>query len=942
MPTGSSGFNLNDERAHRLERAIDEFRTALDEGRRIDDDAFCRTHADLMPELGIQIRMLRRIRGVDVDSDENLPDRSDYRFDDGDIRRFLQANLPQYSIEDGISRGGQGLVFRAIHLHTHRPVAIKVLADGVFATRQQLDRFMREIELAARLRHPNIVAIHDSGTIQNRPYCVMEFVDGTAIDDYVLLERPGLAERIQLFVKICRALSYAHQRGVIHRDLKPANILVDADGEPRLLDFGLAKDAFATEATGAGLSMPGQVIGTLQYLSPEQFRGEPGEIDIRTDLYALGLVFYHVLTGAFPYPVEGSYDAVRDNILSRNPVSIRGLSKSPETGIDLHEIDADIEAILRKALEKEKDRRYQSASEMADDFDRYLRGDVVEARADTRFYVLRKTLRRYRIQLAVASGFVLMATIAAIISTTLYVQAARERDRANESASLAQRIMNRVFTVVDDVVSRLAGGQRARDLIYQGSDDDLAQLADVLGNIEGVDCEQARVNINRGKIAVRSGDIQEAVSRFRQAIAGLDATQASDAQTAALKIEAMTLLGSVLENPRASLSSAIELAKAHLASGADGELFSVLLCEAQVEMSRQASLAGDKAIAVKWADEALATFKASNDDSPYHARLMQAAVSAHDWAGGAERNLGDCEASEAHFKSALQLLGQLIAASPADFSTRYKRMRLYTQVANYAKDAGELDRAVHFLKLAIDDAELLCGADPGEYEWSRGLIVANLGLALIQREDAPDQAQATLQKCEKRLADWQAMFPSNARYREISGAILDSRGLIAQSDKQWAKSLDYFNEALSVFQALEADGFGHLNTRDSIAFVLSRLGKAHRQVGDYEKALRCSGRCLAIRWRQLAMEPQSTTRRLDYLEARFDWDKLILNIGDPIVCVVAHRELEMLEAELGNMESDDSNRCQIRGIEKSLLGVRGELAESRWERTAAPFICWIE
>ncbi|MCA9256933.1 MAG: serine/threonine protein kinase, partial [Phycisphaerales bacterium] len=241
MMSDSSESSSADGRPQRLQQAVDEFRDALDAGRTIDDRSFCELRADLMPELGMQIRMLRRIRGVDVDSDASFHRVAAATFDDEDIRRFLQENLTKYTIQDAISRGGQGLVFRATQHGTHRDVAIKVLADGVFASKQQLERFMREIELAARLRHPNIVAIHDSGTVQNRPYCVMEYVDGEPVDDYILLERPSLRDRVTLFAKICRAVSYAHQRGVIHRDLKPANILVTADGQPKILDFGVAR-----------------------------------------------------------------------------------------------------------------------------------------------------------------------------------------------------------------------------------------------------------------------------------------------------------------------------------------------------------------------------------------------------------------------------------------------------------------------------------------------------------------------------------------------------------------------------------------------------------------------------------------------------------------------------------------------------------------------------
>lgn len=316
--------------------------------------------------------------------------------------------VPGYQILGEIHRGGQGVVYKAIQNDTRRKVAIKLLLRGRSAVPRQRIRFEQEIALAASLRHPNIVAVHDS--VRPRDGWLgyaMEYVSGRPLDEWARgteqKTAPSLDEKVRLFIKVCDAVQYAHRRGIIHRDLKPGNILVDADGEPRLCDFGVAK--IAEGKKHGPKTVTGEFVGTLAYASPEQVSGSPDLIDTRSDVYSLGVVLYEAIIGQMPYAVDVPVSDAVHNIASTAP-------RSPSTvGV---RIATDLQIIIFKALAKEPERRYQSAQRLGDDLRRSLQGEAIEARRSSGWYVLRKTARRHWVPVAVAAGVLAVVLAAAI------------------------------------------------------------------------------------------------------------------------------------------------------------------------------------------------------------------------------------------------------------------------------------------------------------------------------------------------------------------------------------------------------------------------------------------------------------------------------------------------------------------------------------------------
>ncbi len=344
----------------------------------------------------------------------------------GDAEREL--SVAGYEILDEVHRGGQGVVYRARQIATHRTVAVKVLLTGAFATSKQRRRFEREIELVAGLRHPDIVTIYDSGVTEDgRHWFAMEYLDGDTLDDYLDGHHLGFADRLRLFSRICGAVSHAHQRGIIHRDLKPGNITVDADGAPHVLDFGLAKPV-NTEIDGeqATVTIDGTFVGTIAYASPEQTTGDPGAVDVRSDVYALGVILFEMLTRRLPYTVTGRLSDVIDAIVNTPPESLRSATDLPER------LDDDIETIVRTALAKDPSRRYQSVEALQRDVEHCLADEPIDARRDSGWYVLRKTLSRHKLQAGAAAAFVLLLAAFGIAMSLLYQHARNEANKVTQ------------------------------------------------------------------------------------------------------------------------------------------------------------------------------------------------------------------------------------------------------------------------------------------------------------------------------------------------------------------------------------------------------------------------------------------------------------------------------------------------------------------------------
>ena len=341
------------------------------------------------------------------------------------------SRIGQYRIHAKLGAGGMGVVYQAEQEHPRRIVALKVIRPGLTSP-ELIQRFERESEALGRLQHPGIAQIYEAGAADAgfgaQPYYAMEFIHGPSLGKYVEGHQLHTRGRLEIMAKICEAVHHAHQRGIIHRDLKPGNILVDETGQPKILDFGVARmtdsDTHVTRQTDLG-----QLVGTLDYMSPEQVLADPLELDTRSDVYTLGVILYELLARRPPYILSRKLHEAVQTIRETDPDPLSTVSKSYR---------GDLETIVAKALEKDKARRYASAADLAGDIQRYLNDEPITARPPSTAYQLQKFARRHRALVAgIAAVFVVL--VGGIVASTW------QAVRANRAGQIARAERDRAF-----------------------------------------------------------------------------------------------------------------------------------------------------------------------------------------------------------------------------------------------------------------------------------------------------------------------------------------------------------------------------------------------------------------------------------------------------------------------------------------------------------------
>ncbi len=389
----------------------------------------CPGDAELLAEVKARLQYVRRL---EAKLDVLLPSSAGSEAGTAAARPWTAQppHLSGYEVQDELGRGGMGVVYRAWDQRLHRPVAIKMLLAGDFARPDERERFEREAEAAAGLRHANIVQVYQVGDFEGRPYFTMEFVEGGSLAEKLAGTPLAGGPAAMLLATVAEAVQAAHDRGIVHRDLKPGNVLLTEDGTPKIADFGLARRL----DDGAGLSRSGIPLGTPNYMAPEQALGLTHSIGPVADVYALGAILYEALTGRPPFRAETTAETLRQVVEQEPTPPSRWNAKVPR----------DLEVICLKCLRKEPHRRYSSAAALAADLRRFERAEPITARPSGPLERSVRWLGRRRVQAAALALGTLLGV--ALVGGGLWLRSEhdasirRERDRARREQALVARL----------------------------------------------------------------------------------------------------------------------------------------------------------------------------------------------------------------------------------------------------------------------------------------------------------------------------------------------------------------------------------------------------------------------------------------------------------------------------------------------------------------------
>jgi serine/threonine protein kinase len=436
----------------------------------------------------------------------------------------MPKQIGKFRIKKLIATGGMGAVYQGVQEQPRRTVAIKLMKSGV-TSKSALRRFEYESQLLARLKHPGIAAVYDAGTHEAHdgavPYFVMEYIAGAKrITDYVRDKNLSTRERLKLFTEAADAIHHGHTKGIIHRDLKPDNVLVDSFGKVKVIDFGVARATDSDMAVTTLQTDIGQLIGTVQYMSPEQVEAEPDNLDTRSDVYSLGVILYEMLCGKLPYDVSKMklYDATR---------VVREQEALKLSTVDTA-LRGDVETIVAKALEKDRDRRYQSAENLAADIQRYLHDEPITARPPSLTYQVRVFTRRNKalmtgvaavfgallLGLAGMSYLYVDTNLARRDAETARASEAAQRQLAEENAASVQAVSDFLLTQILDAADPETGADSNIKLI-----DALDQASANIGDqFIGIPLVEASIRFKLGRIYRQIGEYTIALSHLERSL----------------------------------------------------------------------------------------------------------------------------------------------------------------------------------------------------------------------------------------------------------------------------------------------------------------------------------------------------------------------------------------------------------------------------------------
>ncbi len=736
---------------------------------------------------------------------------------------WIGRRLGPYRIVQEIGRGGMGIVFKAVRDDDQysKTVALKV-APACRDLDLLRDRFRLERQILAGLEHPNIARLLEGGTDHGTPFFAMEYVDGASITDYCKAGALSVRERIELFRQVCAAVHYAHQHMVVHRDLKPSNIVVDRAGNPKLLDFGIAK--LLTPDLDGGNTVTGTLWWTPDYTSPEQILGR--NVTTRTDIYSLGLVLYELLTGVRAQASKHSSPSELQAAVCDVEPPLPSVSAAADGNLALsRELRGDLDRVVAMAIRKEPERRYGSIQEFSDDLGRCLTGRPVLANPGSRTYRAHKFIGRHR--LAFAAGCIMVMLAATGLASTLY-QAHRAEIRFLQLRKLA----NIFIFDVHDRIAKLPGATEARKMIVQTALEYLENLrADAAGDPalarELAGAYQRIGDVQGQPTTSNLGDTQGALISYRHAASLLSPLELRNDLVARRQLAMVqSKIGTVLrtlgstKEALASYYQARDTVERALKQEPGDQTTLNLNGQIQLDLARILLTTGDKAGAAKASRAVIEISRALVVREPAN-REARGNLSV------AEANLatillanGELEEAAANFRSAIEVRAKLSKGDPDNADLRRSLMVGYGHLAdalgvNGGMSLGDLPGAADAIAKAVTIAEWLCAKDPADRKAQFDLASAKLRLGSILA-DEPERAAEGIKPLEEAqviLVRLSAEDPKNYRYRyniafvdRRTGDAMARAGRTAEAERHFERAAALASQLLTGPDGSKAHG----------------------------------------------------------------------------------------------------------------------------------------
>jgi serine/threonine protein kinase/tetratricopeptide (TPR) repeat protein len=755
----------------------------------------------------------------------------------------------RYKLLEMIGEGGMGTVWRAEQREpVKRLVALKLIKPGMDSG-AVLARFEAERQALALMDHPHIAKVLDGGTTENgHPYFVMELVKGLPLTDYCDDCRLSVQERLNLFVHICSAVQHAHQKGIIHRDLKPSNILVtEHDGKPvpKVIDFGLAKALGATALTERTLHTAyGTVVGTPLYMAPEQVGINALDVDTRTDIYALGAILYELLTGTTPLEKrrfkEAAWDEIKRLIREEEPPrpSLRLSSsdalptlaarRQTEPAKLSRLVKGDLDWIVLKALEKDRNRRYETANGLSMDVQRHLSGEPVLAAPPSVTYRLRKFLRKRRGPV-LAAALMLLALVSGISGTSWgLVEAVKQRDAADDAraAEAGQR--------------QLAEANATKAVAAAKEETRQRHIADAHAKKAAEAAEQERKAKER-----EAEQRQAAVAAQRRA---MEALQATTDDVMEQLLGARPILG---PTEKAFLQATLKRWQVFAAEKGDSPEARAIRAEGlfRVALLRRKLGEQEPAQAEYWqATTLLEQLLAEFPTNPDYRRDL--ALCYHNL-GNVLRDLNKARESEKYFRQALALQAKLVAEFPGVLGHRRALANTHYNLSLLLQNLGQRAEAEEQLALALGLRERLVAEFPAVAAYRHDLAANHNNLAaLLQTLDKRTEAEEQYRQALRLQAKLAADFPDVPIYRQDLGFTHNNLGFLLLGLGQPVEAEEHYRQALELLEKLTAEfpafptyRHGLAGAHNNLATLLQTLGRTaeaaeqHRQALDHQKKL---------------------------------------------------------------------------------------------------------